>query len=146
MKYPIKTMIFNAFAGGLYLGLAFYGEPSRFTLIASYSTCFMFVLFYALQTHQIWKDRRFNETFSKNVSLDYYSATLKKINWRCMVCNRMRPDENIKVVTHDLSLHRGFTQEEIMKINVKHCSDNIDCFQAAHTLDKWIHWPMKEVK
>lgn len=146
MKYPIKLLIWNICMCFLFAWLAIYATPTRFIVAVAYFNCIMFVICFCINNHFQWKTDRFNETFSNHVSLDSYTASIKTMNWRCMVCNKMRPDENIKVVTHDLSLHRGFTQNEIMKINVKHCNDNIDCFQDAHTIDKWIRWPLKEVK
>lgn len=68
------------------------------------------------------------DRFLKNeITLGQY---LKLIRWRCDVCRDYRTDKHIDVITHDINV--------ITKRNVKYCNDRLECFEAAHILDRWI--------
>lgn len=65
-------------------------------------------------------------------------------SFRCMICKKMRDQDKIGVITHDISGARGFDRSGICKINVKYCKDDLHCYEIAHVLDKWQDWPRKK--
>ena len=50
-------------------------------------------------------------------------------NWRCHICDQMRPDEKISVLTKPLDFGNGVIADE----NIRYCNDNPKCFEGAKT-------------
>lgn len=66
---------------------------------------------------------------------------ISRMTWRCMCCEQMRPDACISVKTHDVGLEHGYEHADHMKINVKYCNDNSECYEKAFSKLEWIEWP-----
>ena len=54
-------------------------------------------------------------------------------SWTCSVCGERRPDNDIKVKTHDDSLGNHLPAGTI-KLNVRHCADKIECWEIANNI------------
>lgn len=51
------------------------------------------------------------------------------LDWRCHICNDIRPDDKISVNSHELDLGSGVVVTE----NIRYCNDRPACIEAAKT-------------
>jgi hypothetical protein len=62
---------------------------------------------------------------------------MQHITWTCHVCGAERPDDRISTAQH---LHVNGAGVE-MKVNVRYCNDNEECFKEAQVSDLWkLEW------
>ena len=55
-------------------------------------------------------------------------------DWACHVCEKLRPDKFISVLTTDVSIKNGF-QFGVVKQNVRYCNDDDSCVAGAKLLN-----------
>jgi len=63
------------------------------------------------------------------IDFDY----MRKLSWRCQMCNKERPDNKISVYSSDLTVAIGLGDmgENIVTLNTKYCNDNKECEKKA---------------
>lgn len=55
---------------------------------------------------------------------------------KCDVCGKLRPFEDIGIMSHDMSADVGLDEETMFR-NVRYCSDNTACRNAAEDFERW---------
>jgi hypothetical protein len=61
------------------------------------------------------------------------------MKWPCEVCGKLKPDDQMSVMTHKLTKIEHLPGLSIFR-NVKHC-DMVACILSAADRDKWIQTP-----
>lgn len=90
---------------------------------------------WAKRGFELWREMLVKHELKNDIK-----SLMDEMEWRCMACEKMRPDKFISVKTHDLSrFHK--CEPETFKLNVKYCNDNLECTAIAEAPEIWINWP-----
>lgn len=129
IKKSFHWYILCCFYIALCVCLMFFAIPTRFALMMSYSCNIFFVIFLMIENVNVMRSFSIVPDFESKEFWD-------NIKWSCCVCSKMRPDNKIDTVRHDLSLLNDMPPDSFVR-NVRFCADDFECIKKAFDIANW---------
>lgn len=109
------------------------GEDIYWTVICLIMFYSGMVVFYFISRIKMKeKDKKIEEMSNESE----WKKILENSTWRCHVCEEVRPNHAISVLTKDVG-HKYNLPEGTMTMNIRYCNDKPTCIEGAKKVD-WI--------